>query len=219
MIASFSEAKPLIVVAGPSGAGKTTVASRLVDRDKRFSFSISASTRSPRGNEVDGVDYLFLSQDEFATMVSNGDFVEWAEVHGEKYGTPRDQLDSAFRSETSLVLDIDVQGAIQIKNQIEDVTLIFLMPPSVEVLVERLRGRGTEKEEKLIERLQNAREEVVLAKEFDYMLVNEELDRVFAQIKEIITVERETNPKGIDLSSEIRQFQTGLDIVLEDLLE
>ena len=140
-------------------------------------------------------------------MVSNGDFVEWAEVHGEKYGTPRDQLDSAFRSETSLVLDIDVQGAIQIKNQIEDVTLIFLMPPSVEVL------------EKLIERLQNAREEVVLAKEFDYMLVNEELDRVVAQIKEIITVERETNPKGIDLSSEIRQFQTGLDIVLEDLLE
>lgn len=219
MIASFSKAKPLIVVAGPSGAGKTTVASRLVDQDKRFSFSISATTRSPRGNEVDGVDYLFLSQDEFATMVSNGDFVEWAEVHGEKYGTPRDQLYSAFRSETSLVLDIDVQGAIQIKNQIEDVTLIFLMPPSVEVLVERLRGRGTEKEEKLIERLQNAREEVVLAKEFDYMLVNEELDRVVAQIKEIITVERETNPKGIDLSSEIRQFQTGLDIVLEDLLE
>lgn len=219
MIASFSKAKPLIVVAGPSGAGKTTVASRLVDQDKRFSFSISATTRSPRGNEVDGVDYLFLSQDEFATMVSNGDFVEWAEVHGEKYGTPRDQLYSAFRSETSLVLDIDVQGAIQIKNQIEDVTLIFLMPPSVEVLVERLRGRGTEKEEKLIERLQNAREEVVLAKKFDYMLVNEELDRVVAQIKEIITVERETNPKGIDLSSEIRQFQTGLDIVLEDLLE
>jgi len=219
VIASFSKAKPLIVVAGPSGAGKTTVASRLVDQDKRFSFSISATTRSPRGNEVDGVDYLFLSQDEFATMVSNGDFVEWAEVHGEKYGTPRDQLYSAFRSETSLVLDIDVQGAIQIKNQIEDVTLIFLMPPSVEVLVERLRGRGTEKEEKLIERLQNAREEVVLAKEFDYMLVNEELDRVVAQIKEIITVERETNPKGIDLSSEIRQFQTGLDIVLEDLLE
>ena len=209
----------MIVVAGPSGAGKTTVASRLVDQDKRFSFSISATTRSPRGNEVDGVDYLFLSQDEFATMVSNGDFVEWAQVHGEKYGTPRDQLASAFRSETSLVLDIDVQGAIQIKNQIEDVTLIFLMPPSVEVLVERLRGRGTEKEEKLIERLQNAREEVVLAKEFDYMLVNEELDRVVAQIKEIITVERETNPKGIDLSSEIRQFQTGLDIVLEDLLE
>ena len=118
-----------------------------------------------------------------------------------------------------MVLDIDVQGAIQIKNQIEDVTLIFLMPPSVEVLVERLRGRGTDKEEKLIERLQNAREEVVLAKEFDYMVVNEELDRVVAQIKEIITVERETNPKGIDLSSEIRQFQTGLDIVLEDLLE
>jgi len=219
MIADFSDVKPLIVLAGPSGAGKTTIARRLVAEDDRFTFAISATTRSPRGNEKHGVDYLFMSKVEFETMVNDGEFVEWAEVHGQSYGTPRKQLDSAFRSDISLILDIDVQGAVQIKNEVAHVLMIFLLPPSVKVLVERLRGRGTEKKEKLIERLQNAQEEVAQANVFHYMLVNEDLDHVVAQIKEIINVESQISLEGIDLSSKIREFQTGIDLVLKGLLD
>lgn len=152
-------------------------------------------------------------------MVEAGDFLEWAEVHGQKYGTLREQLESASRLDKFLIMDIDVQGAGQIKSQIDDIIMIFIIPPSAKVLVERLRRRGTEKKDRLVERLRNAREEVARAKIFDYMLVNENLDRVMNQIEGIVTTDDQSEIEGIDLSGQIRQFQTGVDEVLDSLLE
>ena len=218
MIHLCSGVNLMVVLAGPSGVGKTTIARRLVAEDDRFGFAISATTRSARSYETHGVDYWFLSETEFETMVHAGEFLEWAEVHGQKYGTPRKELESAIGSERFLVMDIDVQGAAQVKDQVEDLIMIFLLPPSVEVLVERLKGRGTEKKERLLERLQNAREEVARAHIFDYMLVNDNLDQVVNQIREGMTSERWNSSQGIDLSVKIREFETGIDEALEDLL-
>ena len=210
---------PLIVLAGPSGAGKTSVARRLVAKDEKFVFSISATTRCSRGNEIHGVDYLFLSQTDFRTMEEAGGFLEWAEVHGQKYGTPLEQLETASRLEKFLIMDIDVQGAAQVKSEVEDAIMIFVIPPSAKELLERLKSRGTEERDRLIERLRNAREEVAQANTFDYVLVNEDLDQLVSQIQKIVTLEDQGALEGIDLSGKIRQFQTGIDEVLDGILK
>jgi guanylate kinase len=133
-----------VVLAAPSGTGNTTLAHRLVRGSDRYAFSVSATTRSPRGSEQDGIDYHFLDREAFLSMVERDELAEWAEVHGRLYGTPKAELDEASRRGTHVVLDIDVQGARQVKEAVPDTKLVFVLPPSLEVLLERLRGRGTE---------------------------------------------------------------------------
>ena len=167
-----------LILAGPSGAGKTTVRDRLcagADAD-RFLFSVSLTTRAPRPGEKEGVDYGFVARPEFEALVERGHMLEHATVHGELYGTPRINLDTARAANAHLLLDIDIQGARQVRTAVPEVVSIFLVPPTGGRIVERLRRRGSETPEQLERRLASARAELEAASEFDYLVVNDELD-------------------------------------------
>ena len=179
-----------MVLVAPSGAGKTTLAHRLVAASDRFVFSISATTRAPRGGEQDGVDYYFVSDDDFEAMIDAGELAEWATVHGRLYGTPRAALEAAALRGEHVVLDIDVQGARQIRDSVPDARLIFVLPPSVAVLMRRLTGRGTEGAGEVERRLRSALDELQAASEFEHRVVNDDLDRCLEQIEEIVTGEQ-----------------------------
>jgi guanylate kinase len=179
-----------VVLVAPSGAGKTTLAHRLVAASDRFVFSISATTRAPRGGEQDGVDYYFVSDDDFEAMIDAGELAEWATVHGRLYGTPRAALEAAALRGEHVVLDIDVQGARQIRDSVPDARLIFVLPPSVAVLMKRLTGRGTEGAGEVERRLRSALDELQAASEFEHRVVNDDLDRCLEQIEEIVTGEQ-----------------------------
>lgn len=182
---SEPRARP-VVLAAPSGTGKTTIARMLVEDEADFTFSVSATTRAPRGGERDGVDYDFLDREAFEAMVARGELVEWAEVHGRLYGTPRRNVDRAARDGRHVVLDIDVQGAAQIRERVPDALLVFVLPPSVEALVERLGGRGTEAPAELVRRLETALEELAHVHEFDHVVVNDELDETVDRIRDLV---------------------------------
>ena len=174
-----------LVLAAPSGTGKTTIVRHLVGGSDRFRFSVSATTRPRRKRERDGVDYHFLTPEAFEAMRESDELVEWAEVHGHMYGTPRRALTEPASRGEQVVLDIDVQGARQIKKAMPEAILVFILPPSVEVLVGRLRGRRTEQENEVLRRLVNAREELTEAVDFDFAVVNEHLDEAVAEVLDI----------------------------------
>lgn len=172
-----------VVLAAPSGTGKTTIAHRLVDGDPRFVFSVSATTRPPRPGEEDGVDYDFTDEEEFLAMVEAGELAEWARVHDRWYGTPVRNLVRAAGEGLFPLLDIDVQGAAQIRERVVDALLIFILPPSVEELVSRLRRRGTEGIPELRRRLRSALVELETVGSFDHLVVNDELDRAVERVR------------------------------------
>jgi guanylate kinase len=203
-----------VVLSAPSGAGKTTIARALVEQEDDFSFSISATTRPPRDYEVHGVDYWFVSQAEFRRMVEEGAFAEWAEVHGDLYGTPLESLLQAGRQGRHVVLDIDVQGAMQIREAVPEALLLFILPPSVDALFGRLVGRGTEKEETLRRRLNTALLELRAAEFFDFFIVNEELDKAIREVRDLVR-RGEAPPEGT--SGELADAR-GLLTGIEDLL-
>ena len=181
MTRTLLDARP-VVLSAPSGAGKTTIARALVEGEDDFAFSISATTRKAREGEIHGEDYWFLSEEEFLELVEEDAFAEWAKVHGDFYGTPKESLIKAGRNGRHVVLDIDVQGAMQIRQAVPEALLLFILPPSVESLLQRLTNRGTEKEESLRRRLNTALQELRAAEAFDFFVINANLDEAIREV-------------------------------------
>jgi guanylate kinase len=173
----------LVVLSGPGGVGKSTVAKALKNSSPFF-VSISATTRAPRFNETDGVDYHFLSNEEFDDAIAANEFLEWAEFAGNRYGTPRKAVEESLRNGKSVLLEIEIDGAKQVKAKVPDAILVFLEPPTWEELVSRLEGRGTDSPERRAARLALAQEEMAAASFFDKVLINEQVDGVVASLIE-----------------------------------
>ena len=190
LIASQPERGTLVVVSAPSGAGKSSLAERVLKRVEGLRFSISYTTRELRGAEQDGVDYHFVSEDEFRAMRERDEFLECAEVHGCLYGTHEKPVEELLAQGLDVMLDIDVQGAEQVRRRVPEAILIFIMPPSCEVLEARLRARNLNAPADIQRRLRNAAIEVQLYDRFDYVVLNEDLDRALAQLEAIIIAER-----------------------------
>lgn len=213
-------ARPL-VLAAPSGTGKTTIARALVDGSPDFVFSVSATTRPPRKGERRGRDYAFVDEETFRLMEREGELLEWAVVHGHRYGTPGQLVAEAARTGKHVVLDIDVQGAMQIRERVPDALLVFVLPPSAEALVERLSGRGTEARKEMVRRLRNAREELLYAPRFDRAVVNEDLAGAVERVRRLVEDETELDadtpwlPRGRTLEDMIERLRDEIDDVLK----
>ena len=203
-----------IVLSAPSGTGKTTLAHRLIEESDNWVFSVSSTTRTPRQGEQHGLDYVFVDGDRFDKMIESGDLAEWAYVHGGRYGTPKKALNDAADLGQQVVLDIDVQGALQIRDAIPDAKLIFVLPPSVDVLLERLRIRGTEESEVLGLRLRSALEELEVALDFDYIIINEHLSDCVQEIRDIIEG-KETVGLNSEAIESIEVCRAGITSILE----
>jgi guanylate kinase len=180
----------VFIISAPSGSGKSTLVSRLLAKDPGLMFSISFTTRKPRGTEVDGKNYRFVSREAFEGMIANNEFLEWAQVFGNYYGTHRGILEDARREGRDLVLDIDVQGARQLKCQIPEAVTVFILAPSRQILEERLRARDEDREEVIQRRLRDAAEEIRNYEAYDYVLINRDLDRSDAVMCSIVSAER-----------------------------
>ena len=175
----------LFVVSGPSGVGKGTLVSLLRDKRPNLGLTVSATTRSPRPGEVDGVAYYFLSDEEFKKRVDAGEFLEWAHVHGHCYGTLKSEVDRLISAGQSVVLEIDVQGGLMVHKQYSNAVLVFIKPPSFEELEQRLRGRGTEDEKTISTRLSNASREMEHANDYTVCIVNDNLETALSKLEEV----------------------------------
>ena len=180
----------LIVVSGPSGAGKSTVIARLMREDPDVVFSVSATTRPPREGEIDGKSYFFVTREKFQSMVENGELLEHAEYVGNCYGTPKAPVLASLKTGKSVLFDIEVQGAAQIKAQCPEAILIFVVPSDFSQIEKRLRARGTDSEEKIQGRLMQARHECERATNYDYVVLNDDPDRAADEMRSIITAEK-----------------------------
>jgi guanylate kinase len=201
----------LIVVSAPSGAGKSSLIDRVLTRLPDLQYSISYTTRQARGSERDGVDYHFISEQEFLTMQERGEFIEWARVHGHLYGTRAAAIESERAAGHDVILDIDVQGAEQIREKMAEAITVFVLPPSRQVLVARLSQRNLNTADDLGRRLANASNEVRKFDRFDYVIVNDDLERASAALESIIVAERSRPPRQKErIESIITTFRGGV---------
>ena len=180
----------LIVISGPSGAGKGTICKALLEKRDDLYLSVSATTREPRKGEVHGVNYYFKTKEEFIEKVKENDFLEWAEVYGNFYGTPRKYVEEQLAAGKNVMLEIDPQGAKSVKLTMPDAVLVFVMPPSYKELERRIRGRATETEEQIVKRLSCAVSEINTLAAYDYVIINDDIDVAVESLKSIIEAER-----------------------------
>ena len=186
----MSERGLLIVFSGPSGVGKGTVRQEIFSTpDHKFEYSVSMTTRAQRPGEVDGKDYFFRSPEEFEELIRNGQMLEYAEYVGNYYGTPLTYVNETLDKGIDVFLEIEVQGALQVKKKVPDAVFIFLTPPDLNELQERLVGRGTDSEEVIAQRIERAREEIALMSEYDYAIVNDEVPLAAERVKRVIEAE------------------------------
>jgi len=196
----------IFVISAPSGAGKTTLITRLLRTDDRFMFSISTTTRQMRHGEVHGVNYYFVSKEEFRNMIENDEFFEWAEVYGNYYGTSKKEIDRIINSGKFPLFDVDIQGSKNLRAKLRDAVYIFIIPPSKAILKARLIGRQTESDEQLDVRLKHAAEEISEYENFDYIIVNNVLESSMMKLRAIIEAE----------SCRIRNIHNDVNIILEE---
>jgi guanylate kinase len=200
-----------IILSSPSGGGKTTIAKMLLARRPDVGYSISCTTRKARPNEVDGRDYHFLSMEEFMARRGRGEFAESAEVHGNMYGTLKREVERVFSGGLHAVMDIDVQGARQFIAAFPESVLIFLLPPSAETLLSRLTGRNSESRDAVLHRLTGARDELAAVGAYQYVVVNDDLERAYGQVSAIVDAETVRHRRLPLLSERVRQLVDELD--------
>lgn len=180
----------LIVISGPSGAGKGTICKALLEKRDDLFISVSATTRSPRAGEVDGVNYHFLTKEDFIARVEKNDFLEYANVHGNMYGTPKFKVEEMLAEGKNVILEIDIQGALKVKENFSEGVFIFILPPSMEELKQRIIKRGSETEESLMTRFKNAYKEINYVSKYNYAVVNDTLDLAVSKVESIIAAEK-----------------------------
>lgn len=200
-----------VILSAPSGGGKTSIARRLLERRRDLGYSVSCTTRPPRAGEVDGRDYRFLTHDAFVAARDAGEFAEWAEVHGNYYGTLRSEVERVLASGQHVLMDIDVQGARQFHAAFPDTVLVFVLPPSGEVLKARLDARKSENRERLLVRLRNARAELGEVGRYHYVVVNDDLERAVDQVSAIIDAEGLRHDRVHALDAQVESLITQLE--------
>lgn len=200
-----------VILSAPSGGGKTSIARQLLERRGDLGYSVSCTTRPPRAGEVDGRDYRFLSHEAFVAARDAGEFAEWAEVHGNLYGTLRSEVERVLASGRHVLMDIDVQGARQFHAAFPDTVLVFVLPPSGEVLKARLDARKTESRERLLVRLRNARAELADVGRYHYVVVNDDLERAVEQVSAIIDAEGLRHDRVHELDAQVEALIAQLE--------
>ena len=187
---NFHKRGVLIVLSGPSGAGKGTICKALLEKSNNLFLSVSATTRTPREGEVDGVNYYFISREEFKSRISVDGFIEYAEVYGNFYGTPEANVEQMLEDGKDVILEIDIQGALKVKEKVKNGVFIFILPPSMEELKARIIKRGSETEESLMTRFKSAYQEINYVSKYNYAVVNDTVDKAIEKIESIIQAEK-----------------------------
>jgi guanylate kinase len=180
----------LIVISGPSGAGKGTICKRFMEKNKDVTLSVSATTRSPRIGELEGVNYFFMSKEEFKEKIETNDFLEYAEVYDNYYGTPKSNVEELLESGKDVILEIDIQGALKVKENTREGVFVFILPPSMEELKQRIINRGSETQESLMKRFKSAYKEINFISKYNYAVVNDKVEIAVEKLEAIISAEK-----------------------------